>query len=165
MNDEKGKKIHYKQAEWQEFARFCAMPKKSREKEYGYWQFKTFAEKHDMSNETLTDWRKEEEFWQEVNKNRKIWFKDKTPEVIQALYRTILKDGKASEVMAWFKLIEEYTEKIEGDFTVNKYKQLTLKQLKQQYAELEREQQEGDDGSDDSEDGAGVEGEEREQTE
>lgn len=49
-----------------------------------------------------------------------------------------------------------------GSLTINKYKQLTLEQLKQQYAELEREQSEGDNGSDDSEDGAGDEGEERE---
>ena len=36
-----------------------------------------------------------------------------TPNVIMALGRTAVRTGKAQEVMAWEKLIEDYTDKTE----------------------------------------------------
>jgi hypothetical protein len=120
MKNLNGKQIHYKEAEYMEFARFCSLPKNERNTVYGFSGFLEFAHHYGMNENTLTLWRKEPAFWEAVDSNRKSWFKERTPEVLLALYRTILKKGQANEVGLWLKYIEEWAEKskteVEGRF-------------------------------------------------
>lgn len=112
MQTNEGKNLHHKEAEFLQFAEFCALPKKEREETYGFSMFKQFAEKYDLDENTLTDWRKEARFAELVDKNRKRWFSERTPEVLLSLYRTILKKGQAAEIALWLKYVEEWTEKM-----------------------------------------------------
>jgi hypothetical protein len=106
------KRGHYREADYLEFAKFNSYPKKDREELYGFATAKEFGAKYDVGEVTLSLWKKEDKFWQIVDTHRKRWFKERTPEVLLSLYRTILKKGQASEIALWLKYIEEWTEKM-----------------------------------------------------
>lgn len=112
MKIEDGKPVHYREADYLEFARFNSYPKKEREELYGFATAKDFGAKYDVGEVTLSLWKKEDNFWQIVDSHRKKWFKERTPEVLLSLYRTILKKGNAAEIALWLKYIEEWTEKV-----------------------------------------------------
>ena len=65
-----------------------------------------FAEKFDIKDKTtLSKWNKrieEEGLLPWINS----WARKLTPNVISALYRSASKEGKASEVKAWFEIVE-----------------------------------------------------------
>lgn len=107
-SDKSGK---IKETERQIFMRFIALPRLLRIQEFGYKTLKDFAKKNKVSPDTLTDWQKEDGFWDEVRKLWKEWGRGRTPDVILGLYRKAVKDGNASEALAWFKLIEDWQEK------------------------------------------------------
>ena len=54
---------------------------------------------------TLTDWNKRLEK-DGLVKDINSWARKLTPNVIFALYKNIIKSGKAHEVKAWFEIVE-----------------------------------------------------------
>lgn len=64
-----------------------------------------FSKKYNIDVGTLTDWNKRLEkdgLVQDINS----WARKLTPNVIFALYKNIIKSGKAHEVRAWFEIVE-----------------------------------------------------------
>jgi len=107
------KKGPYKKAEYDEYIRFTALPRVLRDKEFGFHSDDAFIKHHKLSSYTLYEWRKDVDFWRQVNLLLNRWAKDKTPDVIWSLYRTAVQKGGAAEVMAWMKIVEDWREKTE----------------------------------------------------
>jgi hypothetical protein len=64
-----------------------------------------FSKKYRVDTGTLTDWNKR------LEKDGLIvginsWARKLTPNVIFALYKNIIKSGRAHEVKAWFEIVE-----------------------------------------------------------
>jgi len=118
QNPKKSEKKLYKKADYREFVKFYALPTVFREEEYGFKTEKAFAEHYGLSQDSLTDWKKRPEFEKDVDEQLKKWGADKTPEVIAALFRTILKEGKAAEVKLWLQFMKNWREGIVLDQTI-----------------------------------------------
>jgi hypothetical protein len=71
------------------------------------------AKKFGVGEDTLSDWKNRVGFWDEVSKQRKSWCKEKTSDVIEALYQKIIETGGASEVRLWFEMVEDWSTKEE----------------------------------------------------
>ncbi len=98
----------YKQTELRLFIDFVSVPKVYREEIFGFANEQDFAEKYKLSQDTLTDWKRKEGFWDEVAKFRDRWARRKTTDVVAALLRNILKNGDKAEVEFWFKKFEGF---------------------------------------------------------
>lgn len=64
-----------------------------------------FSKIYKVDTGTLTDWNKRLEK-DGLVKDINSWARKLTPNVIFALYKNIIKSGKAHEVRAWFEIIE-----------------------------------------------------------
>ena len=100
----------YKKGDYKVFIKFYAMPSVFRNEEYGFKTETEFAKDKELSPETLTEWKKRKEFNNDVDIQLAKWGADKTPNVLAALYNTILADGKASEVKLWLQYIKSWRE-------------------------------------------------------
>ena len=69
----------------------------------------------DVSIATLSDWKKRPGFWDEVKERTIFWGRERTPNVIAALYRKAVKEGNAFESKLWLQYIEGWKEKTEVD--------------------------------------------------
>lgn len=67
-----------------------------------------FAKRFDIKDpNTLSDWNKKIEKEGLIADNINAWAKKLTSNVILALYKNIIKNGRASEVKAWYEIIEK----------------------------------------------------------
>lgn len=64
-----------------------------------------FSKIYKVDTGTLTDWNKRLEK-DGLVKDINSWARKLTPNVIFALYKNIIKSGKAHEVRAWFEIVE-----------------------------------------------------------
>ena len=64
-----------------------------------------FSKTYKVDTGTLTDWNKRLEK-DGLVKDINSWARKLTPNVIFALYKNIIKSGKAHEVRAWFEIVE-----------------------------------------------------------
>jgi hypothetical protein len=64
-----------------------------------------FSKVYNIDVGTLTDWNKRIEK-DGLLRNVNAWAKKLTPNVIGALYKNIIKHGKAHEVKAWMEIVE-----------------------------------------------------------
>ncbi|MDA2921688.1 phBC6A51 family helix-turn-helix protein [Patescibacteria group bacterium AH-259-L07] len=96
---------------YEEFIKWIALPKPLREPRTHL----ELAEKYGVDKATLSQWKHKDGFWDEVRKEMKQWARDKTPNVIQAIYQKILKYGNAQEAKLWLQFIEDWKEKSEVD--------------------------------------------------
>jgi len=100
----------YRKGDYKAFVKFYALPYVMRIKEYGIKTEQQFAKEYDLSQDTLVDWKKRPEFQNDVDIQLNKWGADKTPNVLAALYRTILADGKAGEVKLWYQIVKGWRE-------------------------------------------------------
>ncbi len=70
-----------------------------------------FAEKYNVDMNTLKDWEETAVFKDEF-KNTKRWLSKATPRVLMSLTTQAIRSGKAPEVMAWMKIVNDFTEKV-----------------------------------------------------
>jgi len=99
-----------KKADYNAFVKFYALPYVIRVKEYGIKTEQQFAKENDLSQDTLTDWKKRPEFQNDVDIQLNKWGADKTPNVLVSLYNKILSDGKAGEVKLWYQIVKSWKE-------------------------------------------------------
>lgn len=66
-----------------------------------------FSKKYKVDVGTLTDWNKRLEK-DGLSKSLNAWARKLTPNVIFALYKNIIKSGRAHEVRAWFEIVENH---------------------------------------------------------
>jgi len=102
--------IIIKKGDYKEFVKFYSLSSPYRIQEYGYKTEQKFAKEYNLCQDTLTDWKKRKEFQNDVDIQLNKWGADKTPNVLAALYNTILADGKASEVKLWLQYIKSWRE-------------------------------------------------------
>src|SRR3990167_7476490 len=73
---------------------------------------KQFAVKWGIRPETLTRWKRKQEFWTKVAEWRMEWARDKTSDVIHGLFKRASTRGEAAEVKLWMQVIEDWSEKV-----------------------------------------------------
>ena len=97
-----------KPIEYLEFVKFIAVPQVMRElKTQG-----DFSKKFEVSETTLSEWKARDGFWDDVAKQRRLFFKDKTSNVVASIYRAALESSPADRKL-WLQYIEEWSEKQE----------------------------------------------------
>ncbi len=94
--------------EYREFILWVSLPKELREPRTQVELSKKFR----VGEDTLSSWKKQRGFWEEVAKKRKDWSKEKTSDVIYSLYKRILETGNSAEVKLWFQLMEDWSERL-----------------------------------------------------
>lgn len=72
---------------------------------------KEFAEKFGVSKDTLTDWKKRNDFWTEVEREWKKWGREKTANVMSKLYNTIMQKGENPNFRLWLQYFQNWGEK------------------------------------------------------
>ena len=133
----------YKKGDYKAFVRFYSMPTPYKIKEFGYDTEGSFAKEHNVAQDTLTEWKKREDFNKDVDTQLMKWGANKTPDVLAALFRTILKDGKAGEVKLWLQFIKGLKEcmileqpSMERSNKLNKLLENATPETKRKFAEL-----------------------------
>ena len=95
-----------KLAEYYLFVQFVATPKHFRD-------LKTqleFQIQYNVAHSTLANWKKDPNFWEDVNRAIKEWAKEKTPDVIAAVYARIMKTGDPMAARLWLQYIQGWAE-------------------------------------------------------
>lgn len=93
----------------EKFVVWCALPEPLRDpKTQG-----EFASQHGVHENTLSKWRRDPKFWEEVREGVKTWNKDRLPNVMAALYKTILTKGSGVEAKLWLQWVDNWKEKTE----------------------------------------------------
>ena len=72
-----------------------------------------FAKRFEVSERTLADWKKRDDFWEAVEKEWKKWGKQKTTNVIAKFYNKIISEGMSPDFKLWFQFFLNWNEKIE----------------------------------------------------
>lgn len=96
-----------KQAERRLFVEFIALPYSLREKQFGFQYLQDFAKKYDVDATTLSKWQRSDDFWQSVRQCWRRWGRERTPNVIAALYESATTDKRAAEIRLWLEAVEE----------------------------------------------------------
>ena len=88
--------------EYRDFVVWIATPKSLREPATQGELAKQFG----IGEDTLSDWKNRLDFWDEVVKERNRWTREKTSDVIHALYKRASESGGAQEVRLWMEIVE-----------------------------------------------------------
>ncbi len=97
-----------KQGEYYLFVRWIATPEVFRTpKTQGQ-----FSDLHKVGHDTLARWKKDPNFWEDVKRFVMEWSKEKTPDVVAALYVKSVK-GNPLAIKLWLQYIEGFSEKTE----------------------------------------------------
>lgn len=72
---------------------------------------KKFAEFEGVSDRTLREWKRRSDFQKTVMAHRHEWGKDRTSNVMAALYRTCIERGNAYDVELWLAYMENWDRK------------------------------------------------------
>ncbi len=123
----------YREADYREYIRFIAFPKALREKEFGFKNDDEFAKDKKINAGTLSVWKKSVNFWDDVKAQWKKWGRNRTPDVILGLYGKAVREGNAAEALAWMKIVEDWKEKTETEFSMTRQ---TLQTLQDQQREI-----------------------------
>lgn len=102
----------YKVLEYIEFVKWTALPTFERNPET---QGK-FAKKYDMNEKQLSRWKNSNEFWEDVSRIRKAYMQDDFGDIIKALKKNIIKNGKGQDVKVYGQLAGVLKE--DGDGTL-----------------------------------------------
>lgn len=93
--------------EYEQFILWISLPKELREPKTQIELSKHFG----VGQDTLSEWKKQNGFWDKVSEQRKEWSKEKTSDIINSLYKNILQTGNAAEVKLWFQIMEDWSER------------------------------------------------------
>ncbi|XOB46640.1 MAG: hypothetical protein ACKKMV_00435 [Candidatus Nealsonbacteria bacterium] len=72
-----------------------------------------FAKKFGVSKDTLTDWKKRDDFWNAVETEGKKWGREKTTNIMNKFYATIMQKGESANFRLWFQYFLNWEEKRE----------------------------------------------------
>lgn len=91
---------------------FLGIPFNAEKKQYAERpQQKHFAKKFGISEKSLSTWKHSEDFDKAVRRVRTNWGKEKTPDVLAALYRRCVTHGNAYDVELWLAYFEGWDRK------------------------------------------------------
>ncbi len=112
------KKGRAKLTEFELYGSFLALPTDDKDKVFGFHDDAGFSIKYKVSRPTLSEWKQDDRLWEIRDKYMKK-FREYTPNVLKYLYKGMAEKNGAPEAMAWFKLVEKYTDKTEIKHGVN----------------------------------------------
>jgi|SRR5579872_1144031 len=91
------------------FVRWIATPEPLREPEtQGKFQLW-----HNVSHQTLANWKNDQNFWEDVDRELNKWGRERTPNVILGLYARASRKGDPEAAKLWLKYINKWVEKTE----------------------------------------------------
>lgn len=94
-------------SEYKDFVAWISLPKELREPKTQ----RALACEFGVGEDTLSEWKLRDSFWDEVAEKRRTWCKEKTTDVINALYKRIVTNGSAAEIRLWMEVIEDWSAK------------------------------------------------------
>jgi transcriptional regulator with XRE-family HTH domain len=97
-----------KEVEYIAFIKWTAQPSAAREPATQ----KALAGKLEVSPSTLSNWMARDDFHERVAKEADNWVLEKTPNVLNALYERIMREGRGSDVRVWLEYVNEMEEKL-----------------------------------------------------
>lgn len=86
-----------------DFIEWIALPNKLRKPKTQ----RELAHKFGIGEDTLSDWKHREGFWEEVERKRQNWGKERTPNVLLELYKKASETGYPRAVRLWFEVVED----------------------------------------------------------
>lgn len=96
------------QGEYLDFVAWVALPTELRQPKTQQDLAKEFG----VGQDTLSEWKQRPDFWEDVSKKRREWGRERTPDVLLALFKRIQKTGGAAEVRLWMECIEGWQSKV-----------------------------------------------------
>lgn len=120
-----------KVAEFIELAKFNALPKESRIKQYGFYRMQDFSIRYNLNDSTIASWRNKDVFWQYVKRFMFNWGQKQTPDVLRALLKRIKEEGRRPETELWLQLFQgfEDTRRLKVDADIKREMTEEEKQL------------------------------------
>jgi len=120
-----------KVAEFIELAKFNALPKEARMRQYGFCLMQDFSKKYEINDGTIANWRNMDVFWQYVKRFMFNWGQKQTPDVLRALLKRIKEEGRRPETELWLQLFQgfEDTRRLKVDADVKREMTEEEKQL------------------------------------
>lgn len=109
------KSAPYKATVYQEFVLWTAMPSIEKRR-LGLESQKAFAEYHNISENSLSNWKQRADFEPRVDAILKMWSVGKTPDVVHGIYAAAVKGNPMSQ-MLWLKYFKGFSEKSEVTVT------------------------------------------------
>ncbi|MFI5240793.1 MAG: phBC6A51 family helix-turn-helix protein [Candidatus Saccharimonadia bacterium] len=89
--------------EYQEFIVWTALPTLLRAPR----EQQELAKQLGVDAATLSDWKKRDDFWSSVQTEIQLWSRDRTADVIYALYKRIVTTGDPSAAKLWFQSLAQ----------------------------------------------------------
>lgn len=77
---------------------------------------KDFAEYYGVEESTLSRWKQRPDFEERMDKILRMWAIDKTPDVVQGIYRAAIKGNPASQLL-WLQYFKKFNPKQEIEHT------------------------------------------------
>lgn len=102
-------------ATYDEFILWFALPAHEKIK-MGIETHEAFADYHGLNRRTITRWKARSDFYPKLKALRDGWARDRTSDVIAAMYKTAMKGNPLAQV-TWMKVFEGFTEKTETTMT------------------------------------------------
>lgn len=96
----------YKPGEYEQFIEWTAMPAQIREPKLQ----SELAAKLKVDPATLSDWKRRDGFWDDVTKQIRLWAKDRTPAVVDALAKRAIKTGDPAAAKLWLQVFDSFVE-------------------------------------------------------
>lgn len=96
---------------YREFILWTAMPYEEK-KRLGLETQGSFCEHYNLNKSTPSRWKERPDFESRVDAILKMWSTDRTPEVVQAIYRAAVKGNPLSQKL-WLQYFKGFTEKSE----------------------------------------------------
>lgn len=88
---------------------------------------KEFSEEFAIDESTLSRWKDDDDFWDEVRVRIKKWAKAKTPNVVNAIYRgatDVGESGQSANAKLWLQWVDDWSETIKVDNDNEEIKQI-----------------------------------------
>ena len=100
---------------YNEFILWSAMPESER-KALGILSQGDFCDFYGIHKNTPTRWKERPDFYERIDKLMVMWGKDKTPDVIQGIYKAAVKGNPFSQKL-WLEYFHGFSEKMEVQHT------------------------------------------------
>ena len=105
-----------KEAEFEYFALFTALPHSDRKAVFGFDTDAQFGKEYKVNPGTLSEWKWDPKFY-ELRDKYLIHFKKHTADVLNALASRAKRTGDAFHVLTYMKIVEDFSEKSGLDLT------------------------------------------------
>lgn len=115
----------YKVAEYIAFVQWTSLPTFEREPETQG----LFAKKHGVHEVVLSRWKNSPEFWEDVSRIRRAYMQDDFGDIIKALKKNIIQNGRGQDVKVYGQLAGVLKEDGDGTLKLNPTLENAIKKI------------------------------------